>query len=111
LNGNGLKALEIYYSLSTPNEQTYSIILNACSHSVLIHQAQQIFDSIPISRRNVFIYATMVNPGFFLSDKDHHFSSDRLMLCVVLRKLMKHIFFLLNMKTPIQNIHRCILHY
>jgi len=67
LNGDGLKALEIYYSLSTPNEQTYSIILNACSHSVLVHQAQQIFDSIPISRRNVFIYATMVNPGFFFS--------------------------------------------
>ncbi len=70
LNGNGLKALEIYYSLLNPNEQSYSIILNACSHSLLVQQAEQIFDSIPIPRRNVFVYATMVNLDFlFRYDK------------------------------------------
>ncbi|CAF4151090.1 unnamed protein product, partial [Rotaria sp. Silwood2] len=35
--------------------------LNACSHSLLVNEAEQIFDSIPIKCRNVFIYATMIN--------------------------------------------------
>ncbi len=61
-----MKALEIYNCLLVnsklkPDEQTYSIILNACSHSLLVDQAELIFDSIPMNRRNVFIYATMVN--------------------------------------------------
>jgi len=64
-----LKALEIYNSVLTPDEQTYSVILNACSHSLLVNEAQQIFDSIPIERRNVFIYATMVNRILFLQYK------------------------------------------
>ncbi|CAF1246072.1 unnamed protein product [Rotaria sp. Silwood1] len=61
LNGNGVKALEIYNSLLTPDEQTYAIILNACSHSLLVNEAEQIFDSIPMKCRNVFIYATMID--------------------------------------------------
>lgn len=65
LNGDGLKALEIYNSILIPDEQTYSIILNACSHSLLVNQAQEIFNSIPIQRRNVFIYAT-IEKSFFL---------------------------------------------
>ncbi|CAF1373777.1 unnamed protein product [Rotaria magnacalcarata] len=66
LNGYGLKALNIYNSLlmnSTliPDEKTFSIILNACSHSLLVNEAEQIFDSIPTKSRNVFIYATMID--------------------------------------------------
>ncbi|CAF0805028.1 unnamed protein product [Rotaria sordida] len=61
LSGDDLKALEIYNSILTPNEQTYSIILNACSHSLLVNEAEQIFDLIPIKCRNVFIYATMIH--------------------------------------------------
>ncbi|CAF0935592.1 unnamed protein product [Rotaria sordida] len=61
LSGDGLKALEIYNSILTPDEQTYSIILNACSHSLLVNEAEQIFDLIPIKCRNVFIYATMIH--------------------------------------------------
>jgi tetratricopeptide (TPR) repeat protein len=69
LNGDGLKALEIYNSILIPNEQTYSIILNACSHSLLVNQAQQIFNSISIQHRNVFIYATIVNHLVLLISK------------------------------------------
>jgi hypothetical protein len=88
LNGDGLKALEVYHCLlvhSTlkPVEQTYSIILNACSHSLLVKQAEFIFDSIPINRRNVFIYATMVNKILFFLNKSELFPQ-RFMLYVVL---------------------------
>lgn len=60
-NGDGTKALEIYRSISNPDEKTYSIIINACSHSLLIDQAREIFSRIPQQYRNVFVYATMVN--------------------------------------------------
>lgn len=65
LNGNGVKALEIYNLLLhnsklIPDERTYSNILNACSHSILAHEAEQIFNFIPTKCRNVFVYATMV---------------------------------------------------
>jgi len=110
LNGNGLKSLEIYNSILIPNQQTYSIILNACSHSLLVNQAQKIFNSIPNQYRNVFIYATMVN-RFFFNIKIFNYLLNRLMHYVEHRKLIKLKFYFLNMNRLIKNIHQCILHY
>ncbi|CAF4468152.1 unnamed protein product, partial [Adineta steineri] len=39
----------------------YVCVLNACSHSALVNQAQEIFHSIPSDQRTEQIYTTMVD--------------------------------------------------
>ncbi|CAM4763497.1 unnamed protein product [Rotaria magnacalcarata] len=61
LNGMGIQAIEIYrqISLDLINEITQICILNACSHSGLVHEARSIFENIPI--KTVSIYTTMTD--------------------------------------------------
>jgi len=61
LNGMGIEAVELYdqMPLDLINEATYVSVLNACSHSGLVHQAQRIFQDIPMKTGK--IYTTMVN--------------------------------------------------
>ena len=60
LNGMGLKAVELYYQIPEKfiNESTYVCVLNACSHSGLVHQARSIFANIPMKTERIF--TTMV---------------------------------------------------
>ena len=110
-NGDGMKALEIYRVLSQPDEKSYSIILNACSHSLLIDQARQIFDSIPQQHRNVFVYATMVTCLLFFFIQLHRRISIRLTHFVVHHESMKLNKYSLNLNEFIRNIRRCISLY
>jgi transcriptional regulatory protein LevR len=57
----GIEAIELFdqMPLELINEVTYISVLNACSHSGLVHQAQRIFQDIQIKTGK--IYATMVN--------------------------------------------------
>ncbi|CAF5217220.1 unnamed protein product, partial [Rotaria magnacalcarata] len=61
LNGMGIQAIEIYRQISFDliNEITHICILNACSHSGLVHEARSIFENIPI--KTVSIYTTMTD--------------------------------------------------
>jgi len=60
LNGMGMKAIELYNQIfeESINEGTHVCVLNACSHSGLVHQARSIFSSIQM--KTVKIYTTMV---------------------------------------------------
>ena len=64
LNGMGTKAIELYYQMPQHliNERTSICVLNACSHSGLVHQARSIFSNIPIKTER--IYTTMVCQTF-----------------------------------------------
>jgi pentatricopeptide repeat protein len=57
----GIQAIELYRQISEEliNEITHICILNACSHSGLVHQARSIFQNIQI--KTATILTTMVN--------------------------------------------------
>ena len=63
LNGLGREAVQLYNKI--PIEIIDDIInlcvLNACSHSSLIDEAQNIFKNIRLDKRTEKIYSTMVN--------------------------------------------------
>ena len=63
LNGEGVKAIELFEHIP-PNQRDswmFVCVLNACSHSKLIEQAEKIFSDIQIEQRNEQIYTIMVN--------------------------------------------------
>ena len=62
LNGMGKEAIELFHQVpvDTMDEWIYVCVLNACSHSGLTDNAQQIFERIPNERRTEKIYTTLV---------------------------------------------------
>jgi pentatricopeptide repeat protein len=58
----GIEAVQLFNQLSNEilNDYIYVCVLNACSHSGLVHQAKEIFEKIPINERTNQIYTTMV---------------------------------------------------
>jgi len=58
----GIEAIELFNKIPSNmlNETIYICVLNACSHSALIDQARKIFEQIPLEKRTVEIYTTMV---------------------------------------------------
>jgi hypothetical protein len=72
----GIEAIELFYQMPKEliNEATYVSTLNACSHSGLIDQAQNIFQDIQIKTSK--IYVTMVNHKFAFLSEDLHFYLD-----------------------------------
>jgi hypothetical protein len=62
LNGMGKEALELFHGIpvDTIDEWIYVCVLNACSHSGLIDDAQKIFERIPNERRTEKMYTTLV---------------------------------------------------
>ena len=63
LNGQGAEAVELFRKipLDTIDLWTYTCVLNACSHSGLINEAEEIFSKIPVKDKTERIYTTMVN--------------------------------------------------
>ena len=63
LNGMGKEAIELFHRISvdTIDEWIYVCVLNACSHSGLTDNAQQIFERIPNAKRTEKIYTTLVS--------------------------------------------------
>ena len=61
LNGMGVQAIELFRQMPQKflDEIAYVCILNACSHSGLVDEAQSIFKSIPVKTES--IYGAMVN--------------------------------------------------
>ncbi|CAF5033517.1 unnamed protein product, partial [Rotaria sp. Silwood1] len=61
LNGMGKQAVELYLKMPQEfmNEANHVCVLNACSHSGLVHEARLIFKNIQI--KTVKIYTTMVD--------------------------------------------------
>ena len=71
-NGMAIEAIKLFNEMPAEmiNEATYVSVLNACSHSGLVHQAQRIFRSIQIKTGQIF--TSMVSSSsslliFFLS--------------------------------------------
>ncbi len=58
----GIEAVQLFNQLRIDilHEGIYVCVLNACSHSGLVHQAREIFEKIPITERTNKIYTTMV---------------------------------------------------
>jgi pentatricopeptide repeat protein len=58
----GIEAVQLFNQLSNEvlDDWIYVCVLNACSHSGLVHQAKEIFEKIPIKERTNQIYTTMV---------------------------------------------------
>jgi pentatricopeptide repeat protein len=58
----GIEAVQLFNQLSNEilGDWIYVCVLNACSHSGLVHQAKEIFEKIPINERTNQIYTTMV---------------------------------------------------
>jgi hypothetical protein len=58
----GIEAVQLFNQLSNEilNSRIYVYVLNACSHSGLVHQAKEIFENIPIEERTNHICTTMV---------------------------------------------------
>ena len=60
LNGMGTDAVELFRRI--PHEmivdQTYTCVLNACSHSALVEEARAIFSNIPVKTK--WTYTPMV---------------------------------------------------
>jgi pentatricopeptide repeat protein len=58
----GIEAVQLFNQLSNEilGDWIYVCVLNACSHSGLVHQAKKIFEKIPINERTNQIYTTMV---------------------------------------------------
>lgn len=63
LNGEGVKAVELFEEISQSQRDSWMFVcvLNACSHSKLIDQAEKIFSDIQIEQRSEQIYTIMVN--------------------------------------------------
>jgi len=63
LNGLGREAVQLYYQIPIEiiDDVINLCVLNACSHSSLIDEAQKIFKNIPLDKRTEKIYSTMVN--------------------------------------------------
>ncbi len=57
----GIQAIELFHQMpcELKLEETYVCVLNACSHSGLINQAQSIFSNI--NNKTEKIYTAMVN--------------------------------------------------
>jgi len=58
----GTEAVQLFNQLLNEilNSWIYVCVLNACSHSGLVHQAKEIFEKIPIKERTNQIFTTMV---------------------------------------------------
>jgi hypothetical protein len=58
----GKEAIELFHRtpVDVLDEWIYVCVLNACSHSDLIDNAQNIFERIPNERRTEKIYTTLV---------------------------------------------------
>jgi pentatricopeptide repeat protein len=58
----GIEAVQLFNQLSNEilDSGIYVCVLNACSHSGLVHQAKEIFENIPIEERTNQICTTMV---------------------------------------------------
>ncbi|CAF0987888.1 unnamed protein product [Didymodactylos carnosus] len=59
VNGYGLEAVSLFYKMINeakiiPDQQTYVCVLNACSHSGLVGQAESIFQSIEYKDEKVY---------------------------------------------------------
>ena len=63
LNGMGLEAIELFKKtpVNLLDNVTYICVLNACSHSGLVKQAEKIFEEIPMDQRTEHVYTAMVN--------------------------------------------------
>ena len=59
----GSEAIEIFNKVPSHilDSCIYVCVLNACSHSALVDQAQKIFGQIPFDQRTEKIVTTMVN--------------------------------------------------
>jgi pentatricopeptide repeat protein len=57
-----IEAVQLFNLLSNKilNNWIYVCVLNACSHSGLVHQAKEIFEKIPIKKRTNQISTAMV---------------------------------------------------
>jgi hypothetical protein len=64
----GIQAVELFRQrpMNMENEWIYVTVLNACSHSSLIKEAQQIFHRIPDQSKTNKIYTTMVHHRRFI---------------------------------------------
>ena len=60
LNGLGTDAVELFRRIPHAMivDQTYTCVLNACSHSALVEEARSIFSAIPAKTK--WNYTTMV---------------------------------------------------
>ena len=72
----GKEAIELFNRIPTEmiNNWVYVCVLNACSHSGLIEEAEKIFNMIPQEKRTGQIYTSMVD-GFarsFQFDRAQH---------------------------------------
>jgi hypothetical protein len=63
LNGQGMEAVQLLrrVPIDMIDPWIYVCVLNACSHSGLIKEAQEIFNNIPLKDKTERIYTTMVN--------------------------------------------------
>ncbi|CAF4422491.1 unnamed protein product, partial [Didymodactylos carnosus] len=65
-NGQGLDAIELYRRMReqerwTPDDSTFVVVLNACSHSGLVDAARRMFYLIDERYRNKFVTTAMVD--------------------------------------------------
>ena len=63
LNGKGIEAVQIFrrVPINMTDERMYICVLNACSHSGLSEQAEEIFMNISQKDKTERIYTTMVS--------------------------------------------------
>ena len=90
LNGKGVEAIELFNRIPAKmiDNYIYVCVLNACSHSGLIDEGENIFNSIPQEQKTEKIYTSMVSNLFFLN-KSISFLN-RLMVLVVHFNLIVH---------------------
>jgi len=64
----GIEAIELYRQISPEliNEITHICILNACSHSGLVHEARSIFKDIQIKTATIFTTMVYQRCFFFI---------------------------------------------
>ena len=72
-NGKGAEAIELFRQVSVDliDRATCICVLNACSHSGLVHEAQDIFDNISVEFKDGLVYSTMVH-NFHSFSYNHH---------------------------------------
>jgi len=75
----GIEAVQLFNQLSNEvlDDWIYVCVLNACSHSGLVHQAKEIFEKIPTKERTNQIYTTMVKRKKHISQIDFYVNLDR----------------------------------